>query len=69
MLEILVASNNSHKIDEFKSYFSKYQVKVYSLKDLNIDIDVDETGLTFKKKAFLKAMFITSLFLHLWRKP
>lgn len=55
MLEILVASNNSHKIDEFKSYFSKYQVKVYSLKDLNIDIDVDETGLTFKENAFLKA--------------
>lgn len=49
---IVVVSNNQGKIVEFKNILKDFNV--YSLKDLNIDIDVEETGLTFEENAILK---------------
>lgn len=60
-MEIVIASNNFHKISEFKGTLEKYGVKIYSLNDLNIHIEVDETGKTFKENAFLKAEAISKL--------
>ncbi len=60
-MEIVIASNNFHKISEFKGVLEKYGVKIYSLNDLNIHVEVDETGKTFKENAFLKAEAISKL--------
>lgn len=60
-MKIVLASNNEHKLKEFREAFSKYTVEVYSLKDIGISIDVDETGTTFKENAFLKAEAISRL--------
>lgn len=60
-MEIVIASNNFHKISEFKGALEKYGVKIYSLNDLNIHVEVDETGKTFKENAFLKAEAISKL--------
>lgn len=49
---IVVVSNNPGKIKEFKNILTDYNV--YSLADLNLDIDVEETGLSFEENAILK---------------
>ncbi len=59
MLEVILASNNQGKVEEVKQILTDF--KVYSLKDLNIDIDVDETGATFEENAILKATEIGKL--------
>ena len=51
---MIIATNNKGKLKEIKEILSGY--KIYSLKDKNIDIEVEETEDTFlgnaKKKAF-----------------
>ncbi len=53
MREIVFASNNEGKVKEIKKMLKNY--KVYSLKDLNINIDVEETGDTYLENALIKA--------------
>ena len=53
--EIVIATSNQNKLKEFNEIFSPYNIKVISLKDLNINIDIEETGTTFKDNALLKA--------------
>lgn len=59
--ELVVASNNQNKIKEIKELLADLNIKVYSLKDLDIDIDVEETGSTFEENALLKAQAIYDL--------
>lgn len=54
MLEILIATNNEHKLKEFNDIFKDYEVKLYSLNDLNLNINVDENGKTFYENALIK---------------
>jgi len=60
-LEIILSSNNFHKLVEFKKVFEKYDIKILSLKDVGINIEVEETGKTFKENAFLKAEAISKM--------
>ncbi|WP_353948097.1 XTP/dITP diphosphatase [Sporolactobacillus sp. Y61] len=55
MTRILIASNNQGKIKEIKKILADFDVDVFSLKDLNVTIDVPETGKTFRDNAALKA--------------
>lgn len=50
--DIVVMSNNSGKLEEFKAILTDFNV--LSLKDLNISLDVEETGSTFEENAILK---------------
>ncbi len=59
MREIVFASNNEGKIDEIKKIFKGY--KVYSLKELNINVDIEEVGTTFEENAHIKAREIAKL--------
>lgn len=52
MKKILIATNNQGKVREFRKLLEEFEV--YSLSDLAIDIDVDETGLTYEDNAILK---------------
>lgn len=58
-MKIIVASNNEHKIAEFKAYFANLPVEIRSLNDENIDVNPDETGKNFKENAFIKAQAIS----------
>ncbi len=58
-MKIIVASNNEHKIAEFKAYFANLPVEIHSLNDESIDVNPDETGKTFKENAFIKAQAIS----------
>jgi len=52
---LVVASNNEHKIEEIKNILSKFDLEVLSLKEVGINIDIEETGTTFMENAYIKA--------------
>lgn len=51
MKKLVVASNNVGKIKEIKRILSDINIEVVSLKDIGLDIDVEEDGLTFEDNA------------------
>ena len=54
--EILVATNNKHKLQEIRQILSPHKITVYGMSDLNIDIgEVDENGTTYFENALIKA--------------
>lgn len=54
--ELLVASNNAHKLKEIRQILSPHHITVYGMKDLNIDIgEVEENGNTYYENALIKA--------------
>lgn len=55
MKKLIIASNNKNKIIEIKEILSKYSIEVLSLKEANINIDVEEDGTTFMENAYKKA--------------
>ena len=55
MFDLLVASNNAHKIKEYQEMFEGYEVKVHSPKELGINVNPDETGTTYEENSLIKA--------------
>ena len=55
MFDLLVASNNQHKIKEYQEMFLGYEVKVHSPKELGINVHPDETGETYEENSLIKA--------------
>lgn len=58
MKRIVIATNNKNKIKEIEKVINQMNIKVQllTLKDLNIDYDVEETGLTFAQNSKKKAL-------------
>lgn len=56
MRALLLATTNRHKLAEFRAIFSDIPFTILSLNDIQLDIDVDETGTTFRENAELKAL-------------
>ena len=52
---IVFASNNKNKLREVREILEPLGLEVLSLTDVNVDIDPEETGLTFSENALLKA--------------
>lgn len=50
---IVLASNNKHKIKDFKEMFGK--VEVLTMSDIGFYDDIEETGQTFHENALIKA--------------
>lgn len=57
-MDLIIASNNEGKIKEYKDILEPLGFNVYSQKEKNIIIEVEETGTTFKENAYLKAKAI-----------
>jgi XTP/dITP diphosphohydrolase len=55
MRDLLVATTNLHKLEEYRAIFSDLPYRLLSLRDLRLDMDVEETGSTFEENAVLKA--------------
>lgn len=55
MKKLILASNNAKKIKELKDMLQGLDFRVCSLKDENINIEVEEDGLTFEENAYKKA--------------
>ena len=57
-LEIVVATNNMHKIKEYEEMFKPYNIKITYPKALGINIDPVEDGLTYEDNSLIKAKAI-----------
>ncbi|MCI5746146.1 MAG: RdgB/HAM1 family non-canonical purine NTP pyrophosphatase [Erysipelotrichaceae bacterium] len=57
-MDIIIASNNLHKVSEYKEILCPLGFNVFSLKDENIECEIAETGSTFKENSLIKALEI-----------
>jgi XTP/dITP diphosphohydrolase len=55
MRVLLLATTNTHKVDEYRAILSDLPFTLLSLNDIQLDMDVEETGTTFRENAELKA--------------
>lgn len=51
----LIATNNAHKVEEFKKIFDKLGLSLVTPKELGIKCDPEENGETFSQNAMIKA--------------
>lgn len=56
----ILASNNEHKAVELKEKLKKYGISLLTQREAGYDIEVNETGETFRENAVLKAEAIYS---------
>lgn len=59
MDKLVIASNNKHKIEEIKTILKPYFNEVFSLSEIGLSIEVEETGNTFYENALLKAQAVS----------
>ncbi|SDM97462.1 XTP/dITP diphosphatase [Sediminibacillus halophilus] len=63
MEQLIIATKNKGKVKDFRNLFSKYDITIKSLLDLEENIpDIEETGKTFEENAALKAETIAERF-------
>ena len=60
-MKLAIATNNAHKLSEIRAILGDSFDQLLSLKDLGIDVDVEETGTTLEENALLKARTICKL--------
>ena len=58
---LIIASNNAHKISELKSILSDRFDEILSVKDAGIDVEPEETGVTFEENSLIKAQCVKNL--------
>lgn len=57
MTDFLIATNNSHKVEEFKRILKPLGINVLSAKEAGVDLgEVEENGTTFAENAKIKAL-------------
>ncbi len=57
MTDFLIATNNAHKVEEFKRILKPLGINVISAKEAGVDLgDVEENGTTFRENAMIKAL-------------
>ena len=56
--EIVVATSNQGKMKEYRLMLEPLGYKVTSLKDIDMTLDVEETGSTFEENSLIKARYI-----------
>ncbi len=60
--EIILATNNKHKLQEVRSFLAPHKIVVYGLNDLNLKPeDVPENGKTYYENALIKAQAVAKL--------
>ncbi|MCX7834023.1 MAG: RdgB/HAM1 family non-canonical purine NTP pyrophosphatase [Ignavibacteria bacterium] len=60
-MKLVIATNNQHKVNEIKRIVSLNEIELLSLKDLNLNIEIEETEHTLEGNALLKAEKIFKL--------
>lgn len=60
-MDIILASNNQHKLKELSTILGEKFDRIFSLQDKGINIDIEETGKTFLDNALIKAKAIAEL--------
>ena len=58
MKELMIATSNAHKVEEFKKMLEPKGIVVKSLLDLEEKFEIEENGTTFEENALIKARSI-----------
>lgn len=61
MFELVVATNNAHKVKEYQEMFAGYDIKFYSMKELGIVCNPEENGETYEANSLIKASALAKL--------
>ena len=61
MKKLVIASKNPGKINEFKKFLKELDFKILSLKDVGVDVGVEETGKTYYENSKLKGVYYAKL--------
>ena len=61
MERIIFATTNEGKMKEIRLILKDLGIEICSLKDLGIDIDIEETGSTFEENEMIKAETIMKM--------
>lgn len=61
MEELIIASNNAHKIKEIKAILGNFFPRIISMREAGLDIEIEETGSTFKENALIKARTVSEI--------
>lgn len=56
---MILASNNAHKLREFRQIMADMGVELRSQREAGCDFEVEENGTTFEENAYLKAIAVT----------
>lgn len=56
---IVFATGNKNKMNEIKMILADLGMEIYSMKELGIDIDIEENGMTFEENAEIKARAVS----------
>jgi XTP/dITP diphosphohydrolase len=59
MEQFIIATNNQHKLREFRQILSTFGIEIRSQKEAGCTFEVEETGDTFEENAYLKASAVT----------
>lgn len=62
MKEILIATSNLHKVEEFKKMLEPLGYTIKSCLDLDEAVEIDETGTTFEENSLIKARTLHEMF-------
>lgn len=54
-MKIVVATKNNHKLKELKEMLNMPEIELFTMKDMNLDLEIDENGKTFEENASIKA--------------
>ena len=60
-MEMIAATNNNHKLKELRQILGEIGCEIFSLADVSLNIEIDETGATFEENALIKAKEICKL--------
>lgn len=60
-MKAVLASNNKHKLVEIKTMLKDKIEEIYTLKDMGIEIEIEENGTTFEENAYIKSSTIAKL--------
>lgn len=60
-MKLAIATNNAHKLEEIRAILGDSFDELLSLKDLGINVDVEETGTTLEENSLLKARTICNI--------
>ncbi len=60
-MKAVLASNNKHKLVEIKTILEGKFDDILTLKDLNIQVEIEENGSTFEQNAYIKANEIAKM--------
>lgn len=60
-MKVLIGTNNAGKIKKYSEMLNELNIEYCTLKDLNINLDIEETGNTVEENSLIKARFYYNL--------